>query len=226
MSGDSVLVIAAHPDDEVLGCGGTLARHASRGDRVVTLFLADGASSRAGSGEREIGARREAASLAARRLGSAPPIFVAFPDNRMDSVPLLDIVQAIEGVLRETEPRIVYTHHGGDLNIDHRRVFEAALTACRPLPGHSVERLYAFEVPSASEWGGAALGAPFEPTRFVDIARWLDAKSAALDAYAGELRPPPHPRSPAAIESRQHWRGATAGMAAAEAFVVLRELDR
>ena len=226
MRARTVLVVAAHPDDEVLGCGGTMARHAGEGDRVIPVFLADGESARGEAGAAMIGNRRRAAILAAGRLGAETPIFFSFPDNRLDAVPLLGIVQTIEGVLRETLPRIVYTHHGGDLNIDHRRVHQAVLTACRPLPGQSVQRVYAFEVPSSSEWGGAALGPPFEPNRFVDIGRWLDRKAAALDAYAGELREAPHPRSREAIAALQSWRGATAGIGAAEAFAVLREIER
>jgi LmbE family N-acetylglucosaminyl deacetylase len=226
MSAGPVLVIAAHPDDEVLGCGGTLARHVEQGDAVVSVFLADGASARPGSGEAEIAARRRAALIAARRLGTAPPIFFSFPDNRLDSVPLLELVQAIEGVIADVAPRIVYTHHAGDINIDHRRTHQAALTACRPLPGQSVEQIYSFEVPSATEWGSGAFGPVFTPQRFVDIARWVDRKDAALDAYADELRPPPHPRSRPAIDALQRWRGAMAGMELAEAFAVLRQLDR
>ncbi|MBV9862952.1 MAG: PIG-L family deacetylase [Alphaproteobacteria bacterium] len=225
MNRGSVLVVAAHPDDEVLGCGGTLARHADQGDRVTAMFLADGATARPGGGA-EIAARREAAGVAARRLGTEPPIFFSFPDNALDTVALLDLVRAVEGVIAGTTPRIVYTHHAGDLNIDHRRVHQAVLTACRPQAGHPVERIYAFEVPSATEWASAELGPVFVPTRFVDIARWRDRKAAALEAYRGELRDPPHPRSAQAIDSLQLWRGATVGMPAAEAFAVLRQLER
>jgi LmbE family N-acetylglucosaminyl deacetylase len=226
MNGERVLVVAAHPDDEVLGCGGTIARHAASGDVVTTVFLADGETARSGAGTAEIASRRQAALAAARCLGAATPVFYSFPDNRLDAVPLIDIVQAIEAVIRETRPRTVYTHHAGDLNIDHRRVHQAALTACRPQSGHPVERIYAFEVPSATEWGGEGFGPAFQPTRFVDIAGMLARKSAALCAYRNELRPEPHPRSLAGIEALAHWRGATAGMAAAEAFTVLRLLER
>jgi LmbE family N-acetylglucosaminyl deacetylase len=226
MTGLSILVAAAHPDDEVLGCGGTIARHVERGDTVAIAFLADGASARAGAGVAEIEARRRGALAAARQLGAAAPVFFSFPDNRLDSVPLLDIAQAIEGVVAATRPSIVYTHHGGDLNVDHRRVHQAVLTACRPQPGHPVDAIYAFEVPSATEWGGSGFGPAFAPTRFVDIAPWLGRKTAALDVYAGELRDWPHPRSRDGVESLARWRGATAGMSAAEAFMILRHLDR
>jgi len=226
MSAATVLVVAAHPDDEVLGCGGTIARHAAAGDVILTMFLTDGEGARPDAGMAQIGARRDAAREAACSLGSLPPLFFTLPDNRLDSVPLLDIVRPIEDVLRETAPRVVYTHHAGDLNIDHRRVHQAVMTACRPQIGHPVERIYAFEVPSSTEWSGPGFGPAFEPTRFVDIALWLDRKADALAAYAAELRPPPHPRSRDGIDNLARWRGATAGMAAAEAFMVLRQLDR
>ncbi len=218
----TVLVIAAHPDDEALGCGGALARHSRQGEDVHVLFLADGVTSRDEAGEADVRERAAAAEAAARALGAKPPSFAGMPDNKLDTVPLLDEVKAVEDALGETAPDVVYTHHGGDLNVDHRIVHQAALTACRPQPGSSVRAIYAFEVPSSTEWNDTP--EVFIPNRFVDISATLDAKMKALACYAGEMRPFPHPRSVEAIEALARWRGAAAGLEAAEAFHVIRRV--
>ncbi len=226
----SVLVVAAHPDDEVLGCGGTVARHAARGDDVHVLILGEGASARddrrnAEARSAEIAALEASARAAAEVLGSRPPRFAGLPDNRMDSVALLDIAKRIESVIAEIEPGIVYTHHGGDLNIDHSIVHRAVLTACRPVPGASVVAIYAFETVSGTEWAGPA-AAGFMPSRFVDISENLDAKMRALDAYGSEMRPFPHARSRENVAALARLRGASVGVEAAEAFMVIREIVR
>lgn len=220
----NVLVIAAHPDDEVLGCGGTLARHSAAGDAVETVIVAEGATARGEAGEATPESLRAAANKAAGILGGAPPRFLGLRDNRLDSVDLLDIVQALEAVLAEVAPEIVYTHHGGDLNIDHRIVFEAALTACRPVPGAPVRRFYCFETPSSTEWAAPSIGPSFRPQRYVGIAENMPAKRAALECYQAEMRDFPHARSIEAVEALAGWRGAQAGLIAAEAFEVIREL--
>jgi LmbE family N-acetylglucosaminyl deacetylase len=224
----SVLVLAAHPDDEVLGVGGTIAWHVARGDRVHVAIAAEGATSRhdardPGAQRGEIETLRSAARRAAAALGSEPPRFLGFPDNRCDSLDLLDIVKALERVIAECRPDTVYAHHCGDVNIDHRRLHEATLAACRPLPGHGVKRLLSFETASSTEWSPAGSLPPFVPTVFVDISPHWKAKQAALRAYENEMRPWPHPRSPAAVEHLGRWRGATAGVEMAEAFMLLRE---
>jgi len=219
----TVLVVAAHPDDEALGCGGTMARLADEGERIHVLFVADGVSAR-GQSHLDTGleARRAAALRAMDILGAAPPIFLDFPDNRLDTVPLLDITQSIEGAIDTLKPRCVYTHHHGDLNIDHRIVHQAVLTACRPLPGSTVAAIYGFETLSSTEWEA---GAPsFDPRRWVDIGRTLERKIAALEAYREEMRPFPHARSIENVRALAMYRGATVGRAAAEAFSVIREI--
>ena len=218
----TVLVIAAHPDDEALGCGGVLARHSGQGEEVHVLFLADGVTSRDEAGEAEAGARAAAAFEAAKALGAKPPRFAGMPDNKLDTVPLLDVIKAVEEALAETAPDVVYTHHGGDLNVDHRIAHQAVLTACRPQPRSPVRAIYAFEVPSSTEWNDQP--EVFIPNRFVDISATLDAKMKALACYAGEMRPFPHPRSVEAIEALARWRGASAGLEAAEAFHVIRRV--
>lgn len=221
---DTVLVIAAHPDDEVLGCGGSLARHAAAGDVVHCLFLADGESARGADTAPERAARKASAAEAAKLLGCQAPRHLDFPDNRLDTVPLLDIVQAIEAVMAELSPSVLYVHHGGDLNVDHRVAHEAAMTAARPLPGASVRAIYAFEVLSSTGWRAPSAGGAFAPTRFVDISSHETAKLAALDAYGSELREYPHARSVRAVQGLHAYRGATVGLTCAEAFVVEREV--
>ncbi|MGF1609147.1 MAG: PIG-L deacetylase family protein [Kiloniellales bacterium] len=226
---DRVLVVAAHPDDEVLGCGGTSARHAAAGDDVHVLVLAEGATSRdlarqATERSAEISALRDAAAAAAETLGTRAPRFAGLPDNRLDGHDLLDVVKIVEAVVADLRPSIVYCHHGGDLNVDHRIVHQAVVTACRPLPGAPVRRLLAFETPSSTEWSTTATGPAFRPACFVDISRHLDRKLAALRCYAAEMRAFPHARSLEAVEALARVRGAAAGVAAAEAFEPVREL--
>jgi N-acetylglucosamine malate deacetylase 1 len=222
----TVLVVAAHPDDEALGCGGTIRRLTDAGQTVHLLFVCDGVGSRAGGHAREELAQRQAAAReAAAILGTTEPRFLAFPDNSLDSVPLLDVVKAIESVVAELKPEALYTHHAGDLNIDHALVARAVLTACRPLPGVTVRQIYSFEVPSSTEWNAPAPHKAFAASRFVNIAATLEAKLKACDAYHAEMRPFPHPRSREAITALAQVRGAAAGLAAAEAFMVLRQIE-
>ena len=225
----SILVVAAHPDDEILGCGGVLARHAAEGDTVHVLIVAEGATARDSERdprgrEPELTALRAAASRAAAEIGAEEPRILGLPDNRLDSLPLLEIVKPIEAVVEAVAPEIVYTHHAGDLNVDHRIVHQATVTACRPLPGSPVRALYAFETVSSTEWQTA--GESFRPQRWVDIEPFLRCKLRALDAYEAEMRPFPHARSREAVEALARVRGAAAGLRAAECFVVVREVVR
>lgn len=221
----TVLVIAAHADDEALGCGGAIAKHTAAGDTVDVVFVADGVTSRAGAdaGDGEIVRRQQAAENAQKILGINSTVFLGLPDNRLDSLALLDIVQPIEAIVAKLSPEIIYTHHGGDLNVDHRVVHQAVMTACRPLPGCPVREILAFEVMSSTEWGGAGL-LPFTPNLFVDISRHLDAKMRALEAYALEMRAAPHSRSVAHLRYLAQHRGCSVGVEAAEGFMVMRVL--
>jgi LmbE family N-acetylglucosaminyl deacetylase len=223
----SILIVAAHPDDEVLGCGGTIAKLADEGAAIHVAFLADGVGSRTGdpgSLETALIARRTAAQKACDALGVATVAFGEFPDNRMDTIALLDVVKSIEALIAEYRPDTVFTHHAGDVNIDHQRVHHALVTACRPQHGHPVKTLLSFEVPSSTEWQLAGSAPAFAPNWFVNISVTLDRKLVALDAYAAELRAWPHPRSRQAVEHLARWRGATIGVDAAEAFVLGRNL--
>ncbi len=219
-----ILVVAAHPDDEILGCGATLARHSDAGDRVHILILATGLAARGAVEAGAIEALEDAARQAAQAVGAEAPRFAGFADNRLDGIELLDIVKAIETVVEAVRPEIVYTHHGGDLNIDHRIACEAVATTCRQLPGATTRAIYAFETMSSTEWAVADAHAAFCPNHFVDVSAHMDAKMTALEAYASEMRPWPHARSLEAIRALAAYRGASVGCAAAEAFTVIREL--
>jgi LmbE family N-acetylglucosaminyl deacetylase len=216
-----VLIIAAHPDDEALGCGGTLARHTQSGDAVEALFLTDGVGARGEGGAKS---RREAAEHSARVLGIRALHFHDFPDNAMDNVSMLAIVKAVEGVVAKQRPGIVYVHHGSDLNVDHRIAHQAALVACRPQPGVSVSEIYAYAVPSSTEWSSTAIGPVFNPTHFVEITQQLERKLEALRCYRQEIRDFPHSRSLDAVKAQAMWCGASVGFAAAEAFETIRTI--
>lgn len=226
---NKVLVIAAHPDDEVLGCGGTIARHAKQGDEVHVLIVAEGITSREGSEGSvpgQLAELRKSAAEAASILGAQRPEFLGLPDNRLDSVPLLDVIKPIETAVSHFAPQVIYTHHGGDLNVDHRIVHAAVITACRPIPGRSVHTVLCFEVASSTEWQAAGPHASFSPNWSVDVSATLPKKLAALRAYGSEMRSWPHSRSLEAQEHLARWRGASVGLEAAEAFVLARALVR
>jgi LmbE family N-acetylglucosaminyl deacetylase len=222
---ESALVVAAHPDDEILGCGGTVARLARAGCRVNVLILATGAASRAGATNADQEALADCARRAGAVLGVSEVRFCGFPDNAMDSLALLDIVKSVERAAESFRPDLVLTHHGGDLNVDHRLTHQAVVTAFRPLPGAHVRLVLAFETVSATEWSSAAERA-FRPQFYVSIERELALKEDALACYAGELRPFPHPRSQEHVRNLARVRGAEMGSTAAEAFSIVRAFAR
>jgi LmbE family N-acetylglucosaminyl deacetylase len=226
-----VMVIAAHPDDEVLGAGGVIARHSSSGDDVYVLILAEGLTSRDEKRDRagksgELSELAKSAHKAHAVLGTKSLELLDFPDNRMDSADLLDVVKEIEKRMDEIEPEIVYTHHYGDLNIDHRVCHDAVVTACRPQPGQYVRKLLFFEVPSGTDYHTPGFGHPFQPNHFVDITKELSLKLEALEAYRSEMREFPHTRSVKALKSLAEVRGASVGLEAAEAFIIGRSIEK
>lgn len=220
---NTVLVVAAHADDEVLGCGGTLAKHVAAGDKVHVIFMADGVTSRGGAGQDDLVHRQQATEKAQQILGISSMTFLGLPDNRLDSLPLLDIVQSLETLIGKRQPKIIYTHHYGDLNVDHRLVHQAVMTACRPLPGSTVREILAYEVLSSTEWTSPGL-APFLPNLFVDISTQMEIKMQALEAYALEMHAPPHSRSTEHVRCLAKHHGYCMGVDAAEAFMVIRAL--
>ena len=224
-----ILVVAAHPDDEILGCGGTIASHARAGDEVHVVILAEGSTSRSSRRDplahaAEINALRDVAHKANAMLGTASVTLHSLPDNRMDSIDRLDVIKSIETELARIGPSTVYTHHAGDLNIDHRIVHESVLTACRPKPGQAVQTLLFFEVPSSTEWMPGSSAPFFAPNWFNDISDTLTLKLQALECYQSEMCAWPHARSIRALENLARWRGASVGVEAAEAFMLGRRI--
>ena len=225
---NTVLVIAAHPDDEVLGCGGAIARHTALGDQVHVLFMADGETSRHVSDADVLvdvseSKRREAAQGALDVLSVGERIFLDWPDNRLDTIPMLDLVQSIEPVIMRLRPDIIYTHFEGDLNIDHQKTARAVFTACRPQPEFSVTKIICFEVLSSTEWNPAQ---SFMPNYWVDVSEYLSIKEKALAFYDQEMRPYPHTRSYQNVRQLAGVRGATIGVEYAEAFMIVRMIER
>jgi LmbE family N-acetylglucosaminyl deacetylase len=221
------LVVAAHPDDEVLGCGATIARLVSDGWAVHVIILAEGATSRSNKRdltnyELELSLLTDSAQKAHSILGSTSLKFFSLPDNRMDGMELLDVIKFIEAEISYQKPCLVLTHHAGDVNVDHRVIHDAVITACRPIPECSVRTLLFFEVPSSTEWRPTSSGKQFEPDYFYDVTNFLHKKLEALTAYSSELRDFPHPRSLEAVEYLAKWRGATIGCSSAEAFMLGR----
>jgi LmbE family N-acetylglucosaminyl deacetylase len=220
----TVACVVAHPDDEVLACGASLARHARLGHRVETLIMATGLDARGSASAQAHDAHRQAAVAAAAKLGIPSPRHAGLPDNRLDTVALLDVIKLVEIFFSEIDPHVVYTHHRSDLNVDHRVVHDAVLTAGRPLPGSGIRRILAGETLSSTEWQPVN-ASPFTPTVFHDASDVVDAKVAALEAYAGEIRPFPHPRSSEAVRALAAFRGVQSGYPAAEAFMLIRSRD-
>jgi LmbE family N-acetylglucosaminyl deacetylase len=218
-----VLTVAAHPDDETLGAGGTMAWHAARGDTVWVCVLTDGVTSRHDRVELQAEcARRACDSLGVERL-----VMVGLPDQRLDTLCQLDVITPIERCIAELAPDVVLTHFPGDVNEDHRIVARATMVATRPVAGTSVRKVCSFQIPSSTDWTPPIPGSVFTPNLYVDITDTLDAKLTAMKAYAdthvSEVRPFPHPRSIEALTAYAHGHGVASGMLAAEPFMLLRE---
>ena len=233
-----IIVFVAHPDDEVLGMGGTILKYSQKGDFVKVVYLATGITSRRSSNfrnsvsyeqnenevikmQKEIKNLRNDAKKSCEILKVKECEFYDFPDNEMDSVPLLKIVKVIEKEIREFKPERIFTHHYNDLNVDHRTVFNAVLTATRPI-GSSVKEVISFEVPSSTEWNYPI---QFNPNYFVDIKSQLSAKIKAMKAYKNEIKKFPHPRSAENLKNVSERWGTVSGKKAAEAFEIIRKIE-
>ena len=223
----NVLIVAAHPDDELLGVGGTVCRLANEGVCVRAVILAEGLTSRGDkrtdTDRSELEEIQRDARAAVAEVGYTSIDFCGFPDNRMDEVDLLDIIKVVSNFVEKYHPDTIFTHHHGDLNIDHQRTCEAVLTACRPVGDYCVERIYAFETPSSTEWD-YRYNEPFCPNVFFDVTDTLEAKIKGMACYRTESAVYPHPRSPEALRALGRYRGSNVGMEMAEAFELLREV--
>ncbi len=222
---DIILIVAAHPDDEVLGCGGTIARLALEGNKIYISILGEGITSRCDSREKAdqslIRTLRGCSQDAAALLGAKDLFSHNLPDNRFDTLPLLEIAKMLEQIIEKVSPEVIYTHHAGDLNMDHSLVSRATLIAARPIAGSSIRTVYTYEVPSSTDWAFQCFEPIFRPNVFVDISETLDLKIEALGCYETEVRSFPHPRSPEAIRAIAARWGSTVGCMAAEAFELI-----
>jgi len=223
-----ILVIAAHPDDEILGCGGTIAKYVKEKKfSAHALILAEGLTAREKNTSKRSKKYFDKLYLSAKKsskiIGYSSLEIIDFPDNKLDTVAMLDVVKIIEKKISKIKPNIVFTHFNGDLNIDHQIVSNAVLIATRPVQNQSVKKIYAFETLSSTEWSFATKG-EFSPNFFVNISNFIKTKQKALSAYSSEMRKFPHPRSTKAVNALANVRGSTSGYRFAEAFKVIREL--
>lgn len=219
MSGKRILVVAAHPDDELLGCGGTIALHTRAEDHVTAVMVCEGESLRYGEGG--VG-QRSHTERAAQKVGIKDVRLLGFPDQRLDTVTLTEIITPLEQIVREVRPSIVYCQYGGDINRDHQLLFRALLVATRPTEDY-IQAIYAFDTASSTEW---AYPRTFVPDTWVDISSTLETKLEAMSCYQSEVRDYPHPRSLEALRHRAKAWGNQDCLDAAEVFVTIRRVFR
>jgi LmbE family N-acetylglucosaminyl deacetylase len=221
---NKILIVSAHPDDEVLGCGGTVARLVKEGYQAYTLILGEGITSRDENRDRakretEIQKLKSQAEKANKIIGVEEVFMYDFPDNRFDTVPLLDIVKVIEKIKNDIKPKIIFTHYEKDLNVDHQITYKAVITATRPVVREPVKEIYSFEILSSTEWN---FPLSFSPDVFFDISETMDIKIKALEEYKTELRNYPHPRSLEGIKINAESWGLKIGVKYAEVFKSVR----
>lgn len=217
------LIIAAHPDDEILGCGGTICKLAKNGIESFVLILTDGAGGRYKISMKE--ALKKCAINANKIAGTKKVFFENFPNQRLDTVALSKIIKVIEKYIKALKVENIFTHHAGDLNKDHRIVYEATITAARPFVGQIVKRTYAYNVPSSTEWNCLESDDVFIPNVFIDIKGEIETKIKAVRCYTSECRPYPFPRSPKAVRAHSNYWGLSAGMKYAEPFKLIRDIS-
>lgn len=226
-----IMIVVAHPDDELLGLGATMHRLIS--DYQVeahVVILGEGITSRSDTRdplrwEKELSLHRQNIQQAKDEIGYHSVSIHDFPDNRFDTVALLDIIKVIENEKAAYKPDVIFTHHGGDVNIDHQRTFEAVITSCRPMQHESVKTIITFETPSGTEWRASSDPRYFIPNMFVSVSvADLDAKIKGMESYEFEKRLYPHPRSPEALKIQAQRWGVTVGYEFAEAFTIIRSI--
>lgn len=225
---NKILVIAAHPDDEVLGMGGTIAKLAGSGDEVYVLIVTDGSSSQysgAADLQKIIEDKKQETWACAQTLGVKDVYYGELPDMKLDTTPHIEINKVIEKLVDQLKPNIVYTHFWGDVNMDHQCVYKSTLVAVRPVMGQVVKELYCYRVPSSTEWTPCKADTMFMPNVFVDITAEAERKYEAFGKYSTELREYPHPRSIQHLKELDVARGLEVGQGPTETFVLLRKLS-
>lgn len=227
-----IMVVVAHPDDELLGVGATMNRLISEFNCTVhAVILGEGITSRSNSRDTlewkdELAKHKQNIEDARSHIGYNSTSVYDFPDNRFDTIALLDVIKVIEAEKASFEPNVIFTHHGGDVNIDHQRTFEAVITACRPMKEELVKHIYTFETPSGTEWRSPSDPNHFLPNFFVSISEDnLNAKIKGMESYEFEKRPYPHPRSPKALKIQAERWGVAVGIPMAEAFSLIRSIN-
>ncbi len=224
MSKKKILVVAAHPDDELLGAGGTLIKHTISGDDVYCLILGEGVMSRKNSNKQDLKKLHNQTLASGEIIGFKEIFFSYFPDNSFDTVSLLSITKDVEKYLEKIKPDIIYTHHENDLNIDHRLTFQAVVTASRPCNKNCPREIYTFETLSSTEWQNKNNN-KFSPNNYVDIKDTFNKKIEAIKKYSSELREYPHSRSLEGIKILAQFRGLEVGLFYAEAFCLIRRIN-
>ena len=222
-----VFIIVAHADDETLAMGGTIAKHVSQGSKVFVMSMTDGVSARElGNINDDIENRADSANKAAKILGFQWVGSYQFPDNALDTVPMLELVKVIEENKNKILPDIIYTHSQADLNVDHRIVNQAVFTAFRPQPNETWEEIRSFEIPSSTDYSHPSVTSQFTPNLYINIENTWNSKLMALKQYHLEMRPDPHSRSYEGLEGLAKLRGFQVGIKMAEAFEIIRKIDR
>jgi LmbE family N-acetylglucosaminyl deacetylase len=226
-----ILVIVAHPDDELLGLGATMNKLITEhGVTARVVILGEGITSRSDNRDvekwkAELEIHRSNIKSAQAAIGYQSAGIYDFPDNRFDSVALLDIIKVVEKEKSEFKPEIIFTHHGGDVNVDHQRTFEAVITACRPMEHEGVHTIITFETPSGTEWRAATDPRHFVPNLYISVSEEnVEAKIKGMESYEFEKRPYPHPRSPEALRIQAQRWGVAVGRKYAEAFTIVRSI--
>ena len=218
------MIFAAHPDDEILGCGATAARYVVEGYTGRCIILSQGMLSRGEDFRKKTEWLKKDSEEANKIIGINDISFYNFPDNSFDSVPLLEIIKTIEMEIFDFKPDVIFTHFGQDLNIDHRRTFEAVMTACRPVPGFLNPDIYSFYIPSSTDWVDGFCLKPFYPNFFVDVSEYIEIKLKALSCYTSEMREYPHSRSIQAMRIFSQYWGNRIGFEFVEPMILIRKI--
>jgi LmbE family N-acetylglucosaminyl deacetylase len=227
MKNRTVLVIAAHPDDDAFGCGGTIRKLANQKNKIYAIYFTDGVSARINKKDlkKKINDRKENSEKASNIMGIKKSIYYSFPDNQLDKVPLLQIIQKIEVQIKKIKPDLIFTHFENDLNLDHQIINRAVVTATRPKPNLKLKKILLFETLSSTEWKFSNKMKVFNPNYFVDISKTINHKIKSIKCYKKEIFKWPHPRSEKGVKTLAMYRGQSVGLKFAEAFQLLRNID-